>query len=157
LGQYTVGRGGDGVFHLHRFQPYQRLSSRHGIAEAGAESDHRSGHRRQQGPLLDHRVRLREAGQGGQRDVAMHRVDVHCIAVAGHPVTRGDTGIGQYHLLRGCREQADLGVVGQIQPGAGESIAHPVLPTIGVPKVLLLIAGGHIAKPAGNLGEHGCR
>ena len=88
--------------------------------------------------------------------MAVHRVDVYVIAVPGHPVTRGDTGIDQHHLVRCCREQADLGVVGQIQPGAGESVAHPVLPTGGVPKVLLLVTGGHIAKPAGNPGEHGC-
>jgi hypothetical protein len=31
LGEYTVGGCGHGVLHLHRLQPYQRLSGRDGV------------------------------------------------------------------------------------------------------------------------------
>ena len=92
------------MLHLHGLQPHQRLPGRHCVAEAGTESDHRPGHRRQQGSLLDYRVGLREPGQDGERDVAVNRVDVHMIAVSGYPIRRGDTGIDQYYLVRCGRE-----------------------------------------------------
>ena len=53
FGEHAVAGRGHGVLHLHRLQPHQRLAGGDGVADRGADAQHRTRHRRQQRPLRD--------------------------------------------------------------------------------------------------------
>ena len=74
--EHAVGRRGDGVLHLHRLQPDQRLTGRDGVTDLRAEPDDVAGHGRHQRSLLDGRTRLGKPWHRVEMDRPARRIDV---------------------------------------------------------------------------------
>ena len=69
--EHAVAGCGHGVLHLHGFQPDQRLARGDGVADRGADAQHRTRHRREQRTVRERGRRIREARQRDE----LHRAE----------------------------------------------------------------------------------
>ena len=73
----------DLVLHLHRLDDDERLAGRDGVAGGDEHAQHVARHRRDERAGGERGVRVRVAGQHGERDVAVVGVDEALVAVPG--------------------------------------------------------------------------